>query len=77
MRYATAQGEDYWLEAQVMKVVSSGDAGKWIRKNIIDPQIYSDEKVVWRNREASYDVAELEPSSREEDTTCSRNILFL
>ena len=64
----TPQGEDYWLEAQVMKVVSSGDAGKWIRKNIIDPQIYSDEKVVWRNREASYDVAELEPASREEDT---------
>ena len=51
-----------------MKVVSSGDVGKWIRKNIIDPQIYSDEKVVWRNREASYDVAELEPASREEDT---------
>ena len=64
----TPQGEDYWLEEQVMKVVSSGDAGKWVRKNIIDPQIYSDEKVVWRNREASYDVAELEPASRKEDT---------
>jgi FAD/FMN-containing dehydrogenase len=64
----TPEGEAYWLEAQVMKVVSSGDAGKWMRRNIIDPYIYSDEMVVWRNREASYDVAELEPASREEDT---------
>jgi FAD/FMN-containing dehydrogenase len=64
----TPEGEVYWLEAQVMKVVSSGDAGKWMRRNIIDPYIYSDEMVVWRNREASYDVAELEPASREEDT---------
>ncbi len=64
----TPQGEEYWLEAQVMKVVSSGDVGKWMRKNWIDPYIYSDEKVVWRNREASYDVAELEPKSRVEDT---------
>ena len=64
----TPEGEEYWLEAQVMKLVSSGNSGKWIRKKIIDPQIYSDEKVVWRNREASYDVAELEPASRKEET---------
>jgi FAD/FMN-containing dehydrogenase len=64
----TPMGETYWLEKQVMKVVSSGDAGKWMRKNWIDPYLYSDEKVVWRNREASYDVQELEPASREEQT---------
>jgi FAD/FMN-containing dehydrogenase len=66
--HVTPEGEDYWLEAQVMKIVSSGDAGKWIRRTILDPYLYSDEKVVWRNREASYDVKELEPSSRQEDT---------
>lgn len=64
----TPEGEEYWLEKQVMKVVSSGRVGKWMRRNIVDPYIYSDEMVVWRNREASYDVAELEPESREEDT---------
>jgi FAD/FMN-containing dehydrogenase len=64
----TPEGDTYWLEAQVMKVVSSGDFGKWTRRKFVDPYIYGDEKVVWRNREASYDVAELEPKSREKDT---------
>lgn len=64
----TAEGESYWLEAQAMRVVSAGDFGKWTRRNLIDPYIYKDEKVVWRNREASYDVQELEPESREENT---------
>src|SRR5258706_10607203 len=64
----TPAGENYWLEAQVMKVVSSGTIGKWMRRNWIDPYLYNDEKVVWRNREASYDVAELEPKSREKET---------
>jgi FAD/FMN-containing dehydrogenase len=61
-------GENYWLERQVMKLVSSGKTGKWIRKNWIDPILYRSEKVLWRNREASYDVAELEPNSREKST---------
>ncbi len=61
-------GENYWLERQVMKFVASGSTGKWVRKNWIDPLLYRSEKVLWRNREASYDVAELEPKSREEST---------
>jgi FAD/FMN-containing dehydrogenase len=64
----TPQGESYWLERQTMKVVSSGSIGKWTRENLVDPYLYNDEKVVWRNREASYDVAELEPSSRDKET---------
>ena len=64
----TPEGENYWLEAQLMKFVSSGDLGKWARKNVGDPYLYSKEKVVWRNREASYDVQELEPASRQEET---------
>ena len=64
----TPEGENYWLEAQLMKFVSSGDLGKWARENIGDPYLYGKEKVVWRNREASYDVQELEPASREDET---------
>jgi hypothetical protein len=52
----------------MMKVVSSGSFGKWARRNLVEPLFYSDERVVWRNREASYDVQELEPSSRDKDT---------
>jgi FAD/FMN-containing dehydrogenase len=35
---------------------------------VIDPIIYLWSPVVWRNHEASYDVAELEPGSRKTDT---------
>jgi FAD/FMN-containing dehydrogenase len=64
----TPEGISYWLEPGLIKVVSWGSFGKWIRRNFIDPYIYSSEEVVWRNKEASYDVAELEPKSREEQT---------
>ncbi|KJS05569.1 MAG: hypothetical protein VR77_07955 [Flavobacteriales bacterium BRH_c54] len=64
----TSENETYWIEPKLVEVVSWGDFGKWFRRSIIDPYIYSSDKVVWRNREASYDVKELEPSSRESDT---------
>jgi FAD/FMN-containing dehydrogenase len=64
----TPTGLDYSLEHSLLKVVSWGDFGKWTRRKIIEPYLYSDEVVAWRNREASYDVNELEPKSREEST---------
>jgi len=64
----TPEGENYWLERQVMKLVSSGNFGKWIRRKMVDPILYSFDKVTWRNKEASYDVNELEPASREKQT---------
>lgn len=64
----TSSDENYWLEAQAMKVVSWGSFGKWVRRYVLTPYAYRDEKVVWRNREASYDVRELEPASRKDDT---------
>ena len=64
----TLEGENYWIERQVMKLVSSGKFGKWLRRKMIDPLNYSSEKVTWRNKEASYDVHELEPSSRKDQT---------
>lgn len=64
----TPENQNYWLEPKLIKIISWGNFGKWMRRKIIDPIIYSKEKVVWRNKEASYDVFELEPASREEQT---------
>lgn len=62
------ENESYALETKLAKIVSWGNSGKWLRKNIIDPYVYSSEIVRWRNKEASYDVKELEPSSRDAST---------
>lgn len=64
----TPEGVNYWLEPKLAELASWGSFGKWVRRNCMDPLYYSSEKVVWRNKEASYDVAELEPSSREKYT---------
>ena len=63
-----SENENYWIETQLAKVVSWGNSGKWIRENMIDPLFYIPEKVRWRNKEASYNVKQLEPSSREKET---------
>ena len=39
-----------------------------MREHLIDPVIFRGNPVAWRNYEASYDVSELEPSSRARDT---------
>ncbi|WP_316634080.1 FAD-dependent oxidoreductase [uncultured Flavobacterium sp.] len=62
------EDENYWLESNLSGVVSWGNSGKWIREYTIDPLVYLPEIVRWRNKEASYDVRELEPSSREKTT---------
>ncbi|OHX68425.1 hypothetical protein NH26_03160 [Flammeovirga pacifica] len=64
----TPTGLDYSFEHRLLKVVAWGDFGKWIRRNIFDPYLYRNDVVTWRNREASYDVNELEPKSRKEST---------
>lgn len=42
--------------------------GRWRREFIYEPLIYLGTKVHWRNYEAGYDVAELEPKSRKHST---------
>ncbi|HWJ29188.1 MAG TPA: hypothetical protein VNS32_21795, partial [Flavisolibacter sp.] len=42
--------------------------GKWRRQHIIDPIVYASKKIHYRNYEAGYDVAELEPRSRKKST---------
>jgi len=54
----------YPLEKYFLWVVSELPFGKWRREFLIDPLLYLSRKVHWRNYEAGYDVAEIEPPSR-------------
>jgi hypothetical protein len=56
------------LEKYFLWAVSETPFGKWRREFIIDPVLYLATPVHWRNFEAGYDVAELEPPSREHRT---------
>ncbi|MEO8019696.1 MAG: FAD-binding protein [Pseudomonadota bacterium] len=47
----------YWL-------MSETKSGKWRREFMLDPLLYLAKPVHWRNYEAGYDVAELEPPDR-------------
>lgn len=58
----------YGLSRFVFQVISEWPGGKWARQHIVDPWIFRGQPVTWRNYEASYDVAELEPSSRVKKT---------
>jgi FAD/FMN-containing dehydrogenase len=58
----------YPLESYFLWAVSETPFGKWRREFIIDPLLYLGSKVHWRNYEAGYDVAELEPPSRRHRT---------
>ena len=42
--------------------------GLWRREFVIEPLIYLGRKIHWRNYEAGYDVAEIEPRSRKDRT---------
>ena len=61
-------GQPYRLNRFVYWVMSEWVGGKEIREHVIDPLIFRGEPVSWRNHEASYDVAELEPASRDDAT---------
>lgn len=56
------------LEKYFLWAISETPLGKWRREFLIDPLLYLFGKVHWRNYEAGYDVAELEPPSRRRRT---------
>ena len=58
----------YRLNRFVFWTISGLPAGNWLRQYVVDPLVLRGEPVSWRNREASYDVAELEPRSRAGET---------
>lgn len=59
---------NYPLENYFLWAVSETPFGRWRREFLIDPVLYLLPKVHWRNYEAGYDVAELEPPSRKHRT---------
>ena len=56
------------LNRALFGIISSWPGGKGFREHIVDPIIFHGDQVTWRNYEASYDVAELEPGSRDRST---------
>jgi len=60
--------DSYPLHRYFVWAVTETPLGKWRREYLIDPWLYRRKIVHWRNFEASYDVAELEPASRERAT---------
>ena len=58
----------YPLQRYGLWAVSETPFGKWRREFLFDPVLYAARKVHWRNYEAGYDVAELEPASRQHKT---------
>jgi FAD/FMN-containing dehydrogenase/SAM-dependent methyltransferase len=58
----------YPLERYFLWAVSETPFGTWRREWLIDPVLYLTAPVHWRNYEAGYDVAELEPPSRKHRT---------
>jgi FAD/FMN-containing dehydrogenase len=58
----------YRLNRLVYSVISEWPFGKKIREHVVEPLMYRGTVIEHRNYEASYDVADLEPSSREAST---------
>ncbi|HEY8164211.1 MAG TPA: FAD-binding oxidoreductase [Gemmatimonadaceae bacterium] len=57
-----------WTHRLAYSVITEAPGGRWIRKHVIDPWTFRGNPVTWRNYEASYDVSELEPASRDRET---------
>jgi hypothetical protein len=56
------------LERYGFWAVTETPFGKWRREYLFDPLLFFREKVHWRNYEAGYDAAELEPATRSRTT---------
>lgn len=59
---------NYRFNRFAFRVIAGCPGGKWIRRHLIDPVLFRNDPVEWRNYEASYDVQELEPKSRKKTT---------
>ena len=58
----------YRLDRLAFWMGSEWPFGKALRQHLVDPLRFRSEPVAWRNYEASYDAAELEPASRATST---------
>jgi FAD/FMN-containing dehydrogenase len=57
-----------WTHRSAYAIISGWPFGNWMRRHVIDPWVFRGNPVTWRNYEASYDVSELEPASRDRHT---------
>jgi len=62
------RNRSYRLNRAMFWMMSEMPGGKAIRQHVLDPLLFRDTPVTWRNYEASYDAAELEPASRTRST---------
>lgn len=62
------ENRSYRLNRFVYWIVSEWPFGKAFRQQVVDPLAFRGQPVTWRNYEASYDTAELEPASRARST---------
>ena len=60
--------ESYPLERYFLWAFTETFFGNWRREHVVDPLLYMSQPIHWRNYEAGYDVAELEPRSRTKRT---------
>lgn len=60
--------DSYPIERYFLWSFTERRLGKWKREFLIDPLIHLRKRVHWKNYEAGYDVAELEPKSRRKST---------
>ena len=58
----------FWLARYFLWAITETPMGKLRRQHLYDPLLYMRKPVHWRNYEAGYDVAELEPLNRERRT---------
>ncbi|KTT40869.1 FAD-binding oxidoreductase [Pseudomonas oryzihabitans] len=58
----------FWLSRYLLWAITETPLGKLRRQYLYDPLIYWNTPVHWRNYEAGYDVAELEPVNRRHRT---------
>lgn len=59
-----ARGQSYGLHQNVIFAVTELPCGPELRAQVVNPLVLDKPAVVWRNHEASHDVAELEPRTR-------------
>jgi FAD/FMN-containing dehydrogenase/SAM-dependent methyltransferase len=62
------QRRKHLLAKYFLWAITETPFGKWRREHFVDPLLYAKKTVHWRNYEAGYDVAELEPLSRKATT---------
>lgn len=62
------QRRRHLIEKYFFWAITETPFGKWRREHLVDPLVYAPRPVHWRNYEAGYSVAELEPFSRTAST---------